>query len=83
MSASRERTPLWAPRRIFWSAGKPNQRSTWLIQEEPEPGQDLPLTKPHPLRSTASMTLTPGPYSIVIQVNGRRFPAAEFHVPDA
>jgi len=26
---------LWAPRRIFWSVRNPNQRSTWLIQDEP------------------------------------------------
>src|SRR3954465_7197100 len=35
MSASRAWTLLWAPRRIFWSVRNPNQRSTWLIQDDP------------------------------------------------
>jgi len=35
MSRSSDWTLLWTPRRIFWSVSNPNQRSTWLIQEEP------------------------------------------------
>jgi putative transposase len=35
MSASRACTLLCTPRRIIWSVKKPNQRSTWLIHDEP------------------------------------------------
>ena len=35
MSSSRALTEVWTPRRMSLSVSRPNQRSTWLIQEEP------------------------------------------------
>ncbi|MEU1365020.1 hypothetical protein ABZ454_02640 [Streptomyces sp. NPDC005803] len=37
----------------------------------------------HVLRTTAAVELTPGAYSIALQVNGRRFPAAGLSCPGA
>ncbi len=34
-SFSRARTLRWTPRRMSWSVSSPNQRSTWLIHDEP------------------------------------------------
>src|SRR3954452_9226099 len=34
-SFSRAMTLWWTPRRMSWSVSSPNQRSTWLIQDDP------------------------------------------------
>src|ERR1700741_481869 len=34
-SFSSAATLLWTPRRSSWSVSRPNQRSTWLIHDEP------------------------------------------------
>ena len=35
MSLSSAFTEVWTPRRMSLSVSRPNQRSTWFIQEEP------------------------------------------------
>ncbi|MFJ2510447.1 hypothetical protein ACIPEL_05960 [Streptomyces griseoviridis] len=47
-----------------------------------EPGQELKLAEAHPLRSTARWKVSPGSYSLALQVNGRRFPTVAFTVLD-
>ncbi|MDT0474034.1 hypothetical protein RM863_18055 [Streptomyces sp. DSM 41014] len=47
-----------------------------------EPGQELKLAEAHPLRSTARWKVSPGSYSLALQVNGRRFPVIAFTVLD-
>lgn len=60
--------------------GKPREKVYFLRRDTAEPDQELQLAKDHLLRSTATTVLTPGAYSIGLQVNGRRFPATAFHV---
>lgn len=60
--------------------GKPREKVYFLTRAVAEPGRSLPLAKSHALRSTATMKLAPGPHSIALQVNGRRFPAAQFQL---
>ncbi|MFI8951116.1 DNA alkylation repair protein [Streptomyces sp. NPDC053750] len=60
--------------------GKPREKVYFLLRGTAEPHSELLLTKDHVLRSTATAKLTPGAYSIALQVNGRRFPAAAFTV---
>ena len=60
--------------------GKPREKTYFLVRGTAEPGRGLRLAKNHVLRSTATVKLTPGPYSIALQVNGRRFLAADFRV---
>ncbi|KFG71418.1 DNA alkylation repair protein [Streptomyces mutabilis] len=60
--------------------GKPREKVYFLLRGTAEPHSELQLTKDHVLRSTATAKLTPGAYSIALQVNGRRFPAAAFTV---
>ncbi|MBN0045662.1 DNA alkylation repair protein [Streptomyces actuosus] len=60
--------------------GKPREKVYFLLRGTAEPRSELLLTKDHVLRSTATAKLTPGAYSIALQVNGRRFPAAAFTV---
>ncbi|WP_203787748.1 hypothetical protein, partial [Longispora fulva] len=43
-------------------------------------GQLLSLVKVHRMRTTATTTVTPGLHSVAIQVNGTRYPGAEFRV---
>lgn len=60
--------------------GTPREKVYFLNRNTVEPGRPLPLAKPHKLRSTATTKITPGPYTLAIQVNGRRFPAVPFTV---
>ncbi|MFD7615578.1 hypothetical protein [Streptomyces sp. NPDC059802] len=46
-------------------------------------GQRIELSKQHALKSTATVTLVPGTYTLEIQVNGRPSAPAQFHVADA
>ncbi|MFG2631796.1 hypothetical protein [Streptomyces sp. NPDC048473] len=63
--------------------GKPREKVYFLLRSTGKPGEKLPLAKDHVLRSTATVELTPGAYSIALQVNGRRFPEATFRVREA
>ncbi|MFI9042082.1 hypothetical protein, partial [Streptomyces sp. NPDC053726] len=63
--------------------GKPREKVYFLLRSTGKPGEKLPLAKVHVLRSTATVELTPGAYSIALQVNGRRFPEATFRVREA
>ncbi|WP_431983066.1 hypothetical protein [Streptomyces qinglanensis] len=63
--------------------GKPREKAFFLLRDTAEPGRGLRLAKSHTLRSTATAKLTPGPHSIALQVNGRRFPAADFRLLEA
>ncbi|MER8084233.1 hypothetical protein ABTZ57_03475 [Streptomyces sp. NPDC094048] len=63
--------------------GKPREKVYFLLRSTGKPGEKLPLAKDHVLRSTATVELTPGAYSIALQVNGRRFPATAFRVREA
>ncbi|MFD4943577.1 hypothetical protein ACFWNT_13795 [Streptomyces sp. NPDC058409] len=63
--------------------GKPREKVYFLLRSTGKPGEKLPLAKDHMLRSTATVKLTPGAYSIALQVNGRRFPEATFRVREA
>lgn len=60
--------------------GARREKVYFLCRTAAEPGRDLTLTKSHRLRSTAGTTITPGPYALAIQVNGRRYPEAAFQV---
>lgn len=60
--------------------GKPREKVYFLNRNTVEPGRPLPLAKPHKLRSTSTTKITPGSYTLAIQVNGRRFPAVPFTV---
>ncbi|GAB1333362.1 DNA alkylation repair protein [Streptomyces sennicomposti] len=64
-------------------SGRPREKVAFLRRATVEPGQELRLTKAHPLRSTARWKVSPGSYSLALQVNGRRFPAVAFTVLDA
>ncbi|MGW1107373.1 hypothetical protein [Streptomyces sp. NPDC002540] len=63
--------------------GKPREKVYFLLRGTGKPGEELPLAKDHVLRSTSTVELTPGAYSIALQVNGRRWPAAAFRVQEA
>ncbi|MFF3430263.1 hypothetical protein [Streptomyces sp. NPDC002602] len=54
--------------------GKPREKVYFLSRTAVRPGRPLLLSKPHKLRSTAPTKIAPGPYTVAIQVNGRRFP---------
>ncbi|MFI6113257.1 hypothetical protein [Kitasatospora sp. NPDC051164] len=60
--------------------GKPREKVYFLNRNTVQPGRPLLLSKPHKLRSTATTKITPGPHTVAIQVNGRRFPAVPFTV---
>ncbi|MER8119068.1 hypothetical protein [Streptomyces sp. NPDC094031] len=64
-------------------SGRPREKVAFLRRATAEPGQELKLAKAHPLRSTARWKVSPGSYSLALQVNGRRFPAVAFTVLDA
>ncbi|CAM5504459.1 MULTISPECIES: hypothetical protein [Streptomyces] len=64
-------------------SGRPREKVAFLRRATAEPGQELRLAKAHPLRSTARWKVSPGSYSLALQVNGRRFPAVAFTVVDA
>ncbi|WP_371589208.1 hypothetical protein [Streptomyces virginiae] len=63
--------------------GKPREKVYFLRRATAEPDETLPLTKQHVLRSTATVKLHPGPHTIALQINGRRFPTAAFQVRKA
>ncbi|MET9105039.1 hypothetical protein [Streptomyces zhihengii] len=63
-------------------SGRPREKVAFVRRAVAEPGQELRLAKVHPLRSTARWKVTPGSYSLALQVNGRRFPAVAFTVLD-
>ncbi|MEU9744716.1 hypothetical protein [Streptomyces niveus] len=63
-------------------SGRPREKVAFLRRATAEPGQELNLAKAHPLRSTARWKVSPGSYSLALQVNGRRFPAVAFTVLD-
>jgi 3-methyladenine DNA glycosylase AlkC len=65
------------------SAHAPVHVIYFLLRGQGRPGEQLPLGKDHVVRSTATVELTPGAYSIALQVNGRRFPAAAFRIREA
>ncbi|MFE7331543.1 hypothetical protein ACFU8W_42915 [Streptomyces sp. NPDC057565] len=60
--------------------GQPREKVSFLRRATAEPGQELRLAKAHPLRSTARWKVSPGSYSLALQVNGRRFPSVAFTV---
>ncbi|MER8091473.1 hypothetical protein ACIO6T_44530 [Streptomyces sp. NPDC087532] len=62
--------------------GRPREKVSFLRRATAEPGQELRLTKAHPLRSTTQWKVSPGAYSLALQVNGRRFPSIAFTVLD-
>lgn len=63
--------------------GQPREKVSFLRRATAKPGQELRLAKAHPLRSTARWKVSPGSYSLALQVNGRRFPSVAFTVLDA
>ncbi|MER5549748.1 hypothetical protein ABT072_47000 [Streptomyces sp. NPDC002589] len=63
--------------------GRPREKAYFLHRGTTEPGRELQLAKDHALRSTATWKVHPGPYSIALQVNGRRFPSVTFTVLNA
>lgn len=60
--------------------GQPREKVSFLCRATAEPGQELRLAKEHRLRSTARWKVSPGSYSLALQVNGRRFPSIAFTV---
>ncbi|MER7181774.1 hypothetical protein ABT404_20210 [Streptomyces hyaluromycini] len=60
--------------------GQPREKVSFLHRATAEAGQELRLAKAHPLRSTARWKVSPGSYSLALQVNGRRFPSVAFTV---
>jgi 3-methyladenine DNA glycosylase AlkC len=63
--------------------GAPREKVYFLTRTVAQPGEPLTLAKRHVLRSTATTQITPGPHTIALQVNGRRFPATQFEVLNA
>ncbi|OMI35688.1 hypothetical protein [Streptomyces sparsogenes] len=61
-------------------SGQPREKVVFLRRATAKPGQELRLAKAHPLRSTARWKVSPGSYSLALQVNGRRLPAVTFTV---
>ena len=60
--------------------GQPREKVSFLRRATAEPGREVRLAKDHPLRSTARWKVSPGSYSLALQVNGRRFPSVAFTV---
>ncbi|MEV7242723.1 hypothetical protein AB0N92_15940 [Streptomyces sp. NPDC093248] len=60
--------------------GQPREKVSFLRRATAEAGQELRLAKAHPLRSTARWKVSPGSYSLALQVNGRRFPSVVFTI---
>ncbi|WP_335983709.1 hypothetical protein [Streptomyces sp. CA2R106] len=60
------------------SSGRPREKVSFLRRATAEPGRELRLAKSYPLRSTARWKVSPGSYSLALQINGRRFPAVAF-----
>ncbi|MGC5346999.1 hypothetical protein [Streptomyces sp. DT171] len=62
--------------------GKRREKVYVLKTTEAKAGQTIELGKRHPLRSTATVALVPGAYTLLISVNGRRSAPAEFQVSE-
>ncbi|MDX2935601.1 hypothetical protein [Streptomyces ipomoeae] len=62
--------------------GKRREKAYALKTTDAETGQTIALSKQHPLRSTATVTLLPGSCTLELHVNGRRFEPAEFQVTE-
>ncbi|MEU1813447.1 hypothetical protein [Micromonospora aurantiaca (nom. illeg.)] len=79
---TRETLPLHVTYVISSNSTRAKRREKvyFLCRTTAEPGRNLTLAKSHHLRSTGSAAITPGPYTLAIQVNGRRYPEACFHV---
>ncbi|MFJ9683577.1 hypothetical protein ACIRP2_36920 [Streptomyces sp. NPDC101194] len=60
--------------------GQPREKASFLRRATAEAGQELRLTKALSLHSTARWKVSPGSYSLALQVNGRRFPSVAFTV---
>ncbi|MFF3394777.1 DNA alkylation repair protein [Streptomyces sp. NPDC002669] len=60
--------------------GRPREKVAFVRRATAEPGRELRLAKAYPLRSTARWQVSPGSYSLALQVNGRRFPAVTFTI---
>lgn len=60
--------------------GARREKVYFLCRATAEPGRILTLSKTHQLRTTATTTITPGTYTLAIQVNGRRYPETRFRV---
>ncbi|MGV9401743.1 hypothetical protein [Streptomyces sp. NPDC003667] len=60
--------------------GQSREKVSFLRRATAEAGQELRLAKAHPLRSTARWKVSPGSYSLALQVNGRRFPSVVFTI---
>jgi 3-methyladenine DNA glycosylase AlkC len=60
--------------------GQPREKVSFLRRATAEADRELRLAKAHPLRSTARWKVSPGSYSLALQVNGRRFPSVAFTV---
>ncbi len=60
--------------------GARREKVYFLSRVTAEPGRPIALTKEHLLRATGTAAIRPGAYAVEIQVNRRRFPAAEFQV---
>jgi 3-methyladenine DNA glycosylase AlkC len=60
--------------------GRPREKVSFLRRATGKAGQPLQLARAHPLRSTARWPVSPGSYSLALQVNGRRSPAVAFTV---
>ncbi|MFJ5588356.1 hypothetical protein ACIQCG_01235 [Streptomyces noursei] len=63
--------------------GQPREKVFFLRRATAKPGQELRLAKTHPLRSTARWKVSPGSYSLALQINGRRFPSVAFSILDS
>ncbi|MET9356183.1 hypothetical protein ABZY14_24840 [Streptomyces sp. NPDC006617] len=61
-------------------SGRPREKVSFLRRATAKAGEPLELAKTHPLRSTARWPVPPGPYSLALQVSGRRSPAVAFTV---
>lgn len=79
-------SPVTAPIHVMYviasttSRGKPREKVFFLTRTTLRGGQPLALVKRHPLRSTATVKITPGPHTLQIQVNGNRVSSIPFHV---
>lgn len=62
--------------------GRPREKVSFMRRATAKQGQELRLAKAHPLRSTGRWKLSPGSYSLALQINGRRFPSVPFTVLD-
>ncbi len=63
--------------------GRRREKAYVLKTTEAQAGQTIELGKQHPLRSTATVTLMPGTYTLEIHVNGRRSAPVHFQVAEA